>query len=204
MDFKNYAEKEWLQWMDQLSDHDYVVIDNFLPRAILQNVLSFFNNYLGEFSKAGIGTDMKHQIRTNIRGDHTYWLNPYQHPELREVWELIDETKAALNTFCFLSLTGAEFHLVHYPKGARYEKHIDQFEHRKNRMISMVIYLNEKWSDEDGGKLELFLANGALKKVEPVACRCVLFKSASVPHAVAEVNKSRYSLTGWFLHRTGW
>jgi|SRR5690606_5351284 len=113
----------------------------------------------------------------------------------------VEECTFHFNRYCFLSLSGAEFHLAHYPSGGHYSRHLDRFENRSNRMISVVIYLNEDWRPGDGGELEIFQGDGSSFLVEPLGGRCVLFKSAVVPHAVRTAHKSRFSLTGWLLHR---
>ena len=67
-------------------------------------------------------------------------------------------------------------------------------------MISVVIYLNEGWQSGDGGELQLIDQSKNKILVEPIRNRCVLFKSAEVPHEVLLANRSRYSLTGWLLY----
>ena len=187
--------------MDILSDKDHVVIDHFLSPALFDEIRTFFLHHLDGFSKAGIGSLGNNIIRKDIRGDFTYWLDRKRDTELEKLWSLIDETLYIFNRYCFLSLSGYEFHLAHYPKGGHYEKHIDQFSNRSNRMISVVIYLNKNWKKGDGGELELFLENNTTKCIEPIEGRCVLFKSANVPHRVLEAHKARYSLTGWLLNQ---
>jgi SM-20-related protein len=100
-----------------------------------------------------------------------------------------------------LGLSGDEFHLAHYPKGGHYKKHLDQFNNRSNRTISMVIYLNQDWKKGDGGELEVFFQDGSSVLIEPIEGRCVMFKSAIVPHAVLASAKPRNSLTGWLLQQ---
>ena len=68
-------------------------------------------------------------------------------------------------------------------------------------MISMIIYLNENWEPGNGGQLEILDKNRELQLVDPIAKRCVLFKSDKVPHAVLKSFKDRYSLTGWLLYQ---
>ncbi len=193
--------EDWLSWMDTLSLHDYVIVDNFLDAQRLQTVQTFFQAHLEAFTKAGIGALGDHVIRRDIRGDYTYWLDRKRDAELDEVWRLIDETLYIYNRYCFLGLSGYEFHLAHYPQGGHYDKHLDQFNNRNNRMISMVVYLNKHWQKGDGGELEIFRKDGTSFLVEPIEARCVMFKSAAVPHAVLASNKPRYSLTGWLLHQ---
>ena len=187
--------------MDTLSLNDYVIVDNFLDAQRLQTVQEFFQAHLEAFTKAGIGALGDHVIRRDIRGDYTYWLDRKRDAELDEVWSLIDETLYIYNRYCFLGLSGYEFHLAHYPQGGHYDKHLDQFNNRNNRMISMVVYLNKAWQKGDGGELEIFRKDGTSFLVEPIEARCVMFKSAAVPHAVLASNKPRYSLTGWLLHQ---
>ena len=134
-------------------------------------------------------------IRNDICGDLTYWLDRKRDVVLNEFWELQDEVIFMFNRYCFLGLSGYEFHLASYPEDGHYEKHVDQFNHRNNRTISVIIYINKGWQKGDGGELELFPKNGTSLIVEPIEARCVMFKSAELPHRVITSNKPRYSLT---------
>lgn len=195
-----HKQEDWLSWMDELSLNDYVIVDNFLDVHRLNTIQSFFQSHLDSFTKAGIGALGDNVIRQDIRGDYTFWLDRKRDTELNDFWNLVDETMYIYNRYCFLGLSGYEFHLAHYPKGGHYDKHLDQFNNRNNRTISMVIYLNRNWQKGDGGELEIFLKDGTSLLVEPIEARCVMFKSAVVPHGVRASNKPRYSLTGWLLH----
>jgi len=187
--------------MDDLSSKDYVIIDHFLRDELYAEIRSFFLKQLPSFTEAGIGADTDNQVNANVRGDFTYWLDRQRDGHLSTFWDLLDETMYMFNRYCFLSLSGYEFHLAHYPNGGHYDKHLDQFEARNNRMISVVIYLNEGWQKGDGGELEIYEKDGSSFLVEPIAGRCAMFKSAEVLHAVLEAHKSRFSLTGWLLYQ---
>ncbi len=187
--------------MDMLSANNYVIVDNFLSQELYEHVRAHFLTCLPAFSDAGIGTLHLNTIQTEIRGDRTYWLEPKKEAHLSAFWELIEATISMLNRYCYLSLSGYEFHFADYPPGGHYERHVDQFLGRNNRIISMVIYLNPNWHPGDGGELELEDLNGNSVVVEPIARRCVLFKSAAVPHRVLRANKHRHSLTGWLLYK---
>lgn len=193
--------EHWLSWMDELSTNDFVVIDQFVKPEVHSEIRACFRSNLPAFTKAGIGASGDHMIRHDIRGDYTYWLDRERDTEIPFFWSLVDETVHIFNRYCYLSLSGFEFHFATYPPGAMYKKHLDQFDNRGNRMITVVIYLNEGWQKGDGGELEIYLRNGETVLVEPLECRCVLFKSAEVPHRVRESHKNRYSLTGWLLHQ---
>lgn len=193
--------EDWLSWVDELSDCDFVIIDNFLDPYRFHALRDFFLIHLEEFTRAGIGALGDNTIRQDIRGDFTYWLDRNRDAELKDFWSLIDETLYIYNRYCYLGLSGYEFHLAHYPKGGHYDRHLDQFNHRSNRTISMVVYLNTGWQKGDGGELEIFRKDGTSIRVEPIESRCVMFKSAEVPHAVLASHKPRYSLCGWLLQQ---
>lgn len=190
-----------MSWVDALSEENYVVIDDFLDDGLYGKLRDFFFKALSSFEQAGIGAAHQHLIKRTIRGDRTYWLDRGRDEELQDFWLLLDEAKQILNRYCYLSLSGEEFHLAHYPSGGHYARHLDQFEGRSNRMISMVIYLNQDWQPQHGGQLELLDAQREVHLVQPLAKRCVLFKSAEVPHAVLKSFADRYSITGWLLYQ---
>ncbi|WP_262420251.1 2OG-Fe(II) oxygenase [Flagellimonas meishanensis] len=193
--------EQWFSWMDDLSSRNYVVIDNFFRDELYADMKAFFLQKLPDFTEAGIGSNRENQIKRTVRGDFTHWLDRKRDEQLSTFWDLVDETLYMFNRYCYLSLSGYEFHLAHYPPGSHYARHLDQFENRNNRMISVVIYFNEDWKKGDGGELEIVNADNSLLLVEPHAARCVMFKSAEVPHAVLPATKSRFSLTGWLLYQ---
>lgn len=198
---QQYDSQQWLVWMDELAEQDFVVIDHFLDPDVYHQIQSFFQDHLSQFTQAGIGALDRNTIEKDIRGDRTYWLDRVRDESLSRFWLLVDETISMFNRYCYLSLSGYEFHLAHYPSGGHYDTHLDQFENRNNRMISIIIYLNDGWQVGDGGELEIVRPDDSRIRVEPIANRCVLFKSADVPHGVVEAFKSRYSLTGWLLYQ---
>lgn len=197
----HHTLEDWLSWMDELSLNDYVIVDDFVSPNMLTTIHSFFQSHLDDFSKAGIGALGEHTVRRDIRSDYTYWLDRKRDDVLLDFWTLVDETMYIYNRYCFLGLSGYEFHLAHYRKGGHYSKHLDQFNTRNNRTISVILYLNKDWKKGDGGELEIFLKDKSTRLVEPLEGRCVMFKSATVPHAVLASNTSRYSLTGWLLQQ---
>jgi SM-20-related protein len=193
--------EDWLSWVDELSENDFVVIDNFLDEGVFELIRSFFLAHLDQFKIAGIGALAENAVRPDIRGDYTFWLDRKRDAELESLWHLIDETIFIYNRYCYLGLSGYEFHLAKYPKGGHYDKHLDQFNNRSNRMISMIVYLNVDWTKGDGGELEIYLKDGNSILVEPKGARCVMFKSAEVPHRVLASHKDTYRLPCWLLHQ---
>jgi SM-20-related protein len=187
--------------MDELSTSDYLIVDHFVRTDIYADLRAHFLFNLPSFTKAGIGAQNENVVHHDVRGDHTYWLDRQRDLAIESFWCLVDETINIFNRYCFLSLSDSEFHFANYPPRTKYERHLDQFNNRSNRMITVIIYLNEDWQKGDGGELEIFLKDGSSKIIEPVAARCIMFKSANIPHRVLKSNKDRYSLTGWLLYQ---
>lgn len=198
-----FDEEKWGAWMDELSDRDLVVIDDFISQGEFQTIMTFFKEkeLANSLKKAGVSTSK--QIIETVRGDYTYWLDEARDRELTRVFELIESIRMNLNRFCYLGLTGGEFHLAYYPEGSYYKRHVDQFREKGSRIITLLIYLNENWKKGNGGELRVFDENESATLIQPLARRCVLFKSDKVPHEVLETKVGRYSLTGWFLRESG-
>ena len=195
-------EDIWIDWVDTLSEENYLVIDDFITDQELDIFLDYFQENLNDddFKKAGIGTGADFQLKSQVRGDYIRWLNRDSDTELADFFARVDEAIAQLNRYCFLSLSGSEFHMAHYPKGTFYKRHLDQFNHRSNRMISLILYLNKDWTEGDGGELKVYL-NDEERKIAPGAKRVVLMRSDLVEHEVLETKVDRYSLTGWLLYQ---
>lgn len=198
---KNYSENDYLKWVDDLADQDYVIIDNFLSTDDLEKIKLFFKAKLeaDDLEKAGIGTLADHTINTAIRGDYIYWINQSEDSELTEIFKQTSMLIEKIKRYCFLSISDFECHIAYYPKGSFYKAHYDQFKERNNRILSFVLYLNTDWKEGDGGEL-IIHENGKATTVKPFENRLVLFKSATVLHEVALTNQPRYSLTGWMLN----
>lgn len=198
----NYTEEQWIQRMDELALNDYVIVDDFISNDLFTTIMDFFHEkeQNDQLKKAGIGSSGEFQVNASIRGDFIYWLERARDEKLEAFFGLMDELIQSLKRFCFLSLSGSEFHIAKYPKGSHYDRHLDQFNERSNRQITVLIYLNEHWKKGDGGELKIYKDGGEIL-VEPIAKRLLLFKSDVIEHEVLTTNVPRYSLTGWLLHQ---
>lgn len=197
-----HADSQWIDWIDILADRDYVSIDNFLSDEVLLQIKTMLKDQLkvDHFKDAGIGSLFNNVKEPSIRSDRTLWLDKARDQEIAGYFETIEEFIQKLNRYCFLSLSGYEFHLAHYPKGTFYKRHLDSFTDRPNRMISVIIYLNENWQKGDGGELMIYKDDEEIL-IEPIDNRCVIFKSQELEHEVLTSYKDRYSVTGWLLHQ---
>ncbi len=103
-----------------------------------------------------------------------------------------------------LGLFDFEAHFAVYNKGDFYKKHLDSFKGEKNRLISMVIYLNKDWQEADGGILNVYQDiddEKPLISVLPKWGNVILFLSEELAHEVTISNKTRYSIANWFRVR---
>lgn len=198
----NFSEETWISWMDQLAEQDYVVIDDFISDEFYKRIMTFFSEAEDndKLKKAGIGAQQDFQLKAEVRGDFIYWLDEERDRELSFFFDLKDELVQSLKRFCYLSLSGSEFHIAKYPVGTHYHRHLDQFNERSNRQITVLIYLNKNWKPGDGGELVIY-KEGKEIMIEPIARRLLLFKSDTIEHEVLTTNIPRYSLTGWLLHQ---
>lgn len=188
--------------MDQLSENDYVIVDDFITDEMFNSIMEFFHEMesADKLKKAGIGAQQDYQVKAEIRGDFIYWLDEGRDPALKPFFELKDELIQSLKRFCYLSLSGSEFHIAKYPAGSYYHRHLDQFNERTNRQITVLIYLNKDWKQGNGGELVIYKEDQEIL-VEPIAKRLLLFKSDVIEHEVLTTQVPRYSLTGWLLHQ---
>ncbi|KAL1502943.1 hypothetical protein AB1Y20_011014 [Prymnesium parvum] len=113
------------------------------------------------------------------------------------------EAAAALRPGLPLSARLCELRYAFYPPGGRYVRHRDArvcAEGGARRCFSFVLYLNEAWSERDGGQLRAFDADGGFVDVPPRGGTLVLFHSEEVWHEVLATSSSRMCIVGWFSH----
>ena len=90
--------------------------------------------------------------------------------------------------------------LAVYPPGARYMRHTDNPD-GNGRLLTMLFYLNSRWTDADGGCLRVFQGEtGERECILPQLDRVVMFWSdARCPHEVlASHMRERYAISVWF------
>ncbi|MDP8568739.1 2OG-Fe(II) oxygenase [Methylophilus aquaticus] len=202
--------------IDQLSEHHYCVIDQFLAEPIVAELhaLAQARRHAGLTRQAGTGKSAT--TNANLRGDQIDWLEPEDtHPALQQYFALMADLQQQINRALMLGLDSYETHFAIYPPGTGYSTHIDQFiQHRVAaapgaRTLTAIIYLNQNWPEAAGGALRLYLdTHEALPAQEarhldiaPLGGRLVLFLSARFWHQVLPASQDRLSVTGWFKTR---
>lgn len=150
--------------------------------------------------EAGIGRGQQHHLRKDIRGDAIHWLDRQSEAQ-RHYLDAMGELQQSLNQALFLGLFEYEAHFAHYPAGAFYQRHLDSFRGRANRVISTVGYLNPQWPSDGGGEMVIYHPDDAsqeVARVVPEAGTFACFLSETVPHEVLPTHQPRSSIAGWF------
>jgi len=134
------------------------------------------------------------------------WLRPDEFSTEQEAYlAKLELLRLALNQRFFLGLFSFEGHFAIYPEGAFYKPHLDRHDGTKDRVVTVVLYLNENWQPGDGGELKLWTSadgvKGAFELVEPRMGTLVCFLAGEFWHEVLPANKTRMSITGWFRQR---
>lgn len=157
----------------------------------------------GEFRRAGVGRGEDLKIREDIRQDRVLWIDPNElSPERYGYLRVLEKLRLEINQRFFLGLFDFEGHFAIYPEGAFYKAHLDRHAGSKDRIVTVILYLNEDWQPGDGGELKIWTSpegrEGPFELVEPRLGTMVCFLSGDFWHEVLPAKKTRMSITGWF------
>ena len=193
----------------ELADAGWSICADFLPAAQIGALAAELTERCarGEFHRAGIGSGTRHRVEPEIRSDRIHWLeDDAQTAAQKPYFTALDDLRSAINRELFLGLFSFEGQMAIYPPGSFYRRHLDQFEGTAQRKVSVILYLNTDWRDDDGGELRLYLDdtdNAAFIDVPPRAGTLVCFLSDRFYHEVRPATRERLSVTGWFRTRDG-
>lgn len=194
------------QVANSLSEKGWIQLPGFIEPSLVEmlraDAQEKFN--VGQFREARIGRGLDLKTEKKIRSDEISWFEPNSLTEPQQsLWDLLETLRSGLNERLFLGLHDFEAHYARYAPGASYGKHVDRFSTDDARTVSVVLYLNDKWSKADGGELALFpsgQANDAAPEiVSPEGGTFVCFMSADLEHEVRpSVSRPRQSIAIWF------
>ncbi|MEZ4384113.1 MAG: 2OG-Fe(II) oxygenase [Nannocystaceae bacterium] len=153
----------------------------------------------GELRQAGIGRADEHRIALGVRGDRIAWLDPDAPAEGRYLAAL-DDLGAHLNRALYLGIRDREAHFASFGPGSYYRRHLDRFRRHGARVVSTVLYLNERWPAGGGGELRIYDSEACetiAADVAPEAGTFVCFLSDEVWHEVLPTARPRLSVAAW-------
>ena len=162
------------------SPFPHVVIDNFLPEALLEKVLKEFPNPK-QIDWQTFQTPAEKKLASRHEqqmGDATrlllYSLNSSTFITFLEILTGIDGVLPDPH------FEGGGLHQIE--RGGFLKMHVDFNHHKKlrlDRRLNFLLYLNQDWKEEYGGHLELWDTNmtQCQKKILPLFNRCVVFST---------------------------
>lgn len=193
---------------DRLARDGFVHIADILPHGLLlalhQEIEQLDKNY--ELQKAGVGRGDDYALEKKIRSDKIKWIDG-ETPAQVELQGHLENLRFEINRRLMLGLFDVESNFAVYRPGDFYKRHLDSFVGEKNRLLSMVIYLNPEWSLADGGLLNAYMDENAVlpfAEVIPLWGNAVIFLSEKISHEVtATTARTRYSIATWFRCNNG-
>lgn len=196
---------------NNIVDKGYSICPYALPKDLTTLLLEHITKLTKEnYARAGIGRAKEHAISDFIRTDEISWITG--NSEASCAWiKWTTSLQNYLNRRLFLGLFSFESHYSHYTAGDFYKKHKDAFKGDENRVLSVVVYLNQNWSAVDGGELVIYenqlsaapIVDNRVAAVTPSLGTIVVFLSKEFPHEVLPAKRDRYSIAGWFRLNNG-
>lgn len=191
----NWENKLTDRQLDIIVNDGWLIIDDiFEQKALLAlQAESGFIDYRDAQLTAGIRI-------SDIRGDKIRWITENFFAGYYYL-QSINTLATLFNRSLFAGIRHSEAHYACYPVGFGYQWHSDNPASRDERVISAVFYLNDDWTANDGGALEIVDKHGIHHNVMPVANRLIIFDS-DLQHQVQIAHRQRYSIATW-LRRDG-
>lgn len=195
-------------WLDELADGltEHGWMSQNVSARLGADLLSGLRNEVqildrtDALRKAGVGRGADLLRDRSVRRDKIAWLQGVT-PVQVELFGFFESVQLGLNQRLFLGLKRFEAHYATYHDGDFYRRHVDSFQGRASRVVSLVLYLNEGWNEADGGALQVYNReneNEVCGTVLPREGRMALFMSEEIPHEVLPANRTRYSVACWF------
>lgn len=185
---------------DALDKQGYVVLPAALPESVCNGLLTYLAKLQAdEFHPAGVGRGAEARRDSEIRRDSIHWISE-DYPASQEWLAWATRLRLYLNARLYLGLFSFESHFSVYRQGDFYRRHVDAFKGESNRVLSLMVYLNENWQPEQGGELRIFcpVNNTEIVRVVPLQGTLALFLSEEFPHEVLPAQCDRYAVAGWF------
>lgn len=175
----------------------FSVTESFFEKEILIQLRLNLKQLLldQEMIPAMVGRGSSKHLDHEVRSDVTHWMEGSLDKE-KNYQENVEVLIEFLNRTCYSNIKASEFYYIHYGIGNYYKKHKDAFKGEAGRQFSMITYLNDGWTAEDGGELVLFI-NGEEIIILPEFGKTVIFKSDEIDHEVRPALRPRMSITGW-------
>ena len=164
----------------QAEPFPHIVIDNFLPEFVLNNILT-------EFPKAGEidWQKFENKAEKKLANKHERNMGDYTRALLYQLnsstfIEFLENLSGIKGIIPDPHFEGGGLHQIE--KGGYLKMHVDFNRHTKlnlDRRLNLLLYLNKDWQEEYGGHLELWdqEITQCQKKILPIFNRLVIFST---------------------------
>ena len=187
---------------DSLVERGYCILDDAIPADLLIQLVEQSRALdSDDLELAGIGRDDLQQTNPQVRKNQIAWITRGESAVSTAFHDWLESIQIYLNRTLFMGLFDVEAHYARYRVGDFYKRHVDAFVGQSNRKLSVVFYLNDEWTEEDGGELWVYedeMAKEPFEQVLPKKGRLVAFLSERFPHEVRPSHKTRHSIAAWF------
>ena len=195
--------------IEDLAVKSWAHLPDALPSALTQALRTRLSELdaADALRLAAIGRGGNEMKATAIRKTQIRWLDGTD-PAERQFLDGCEALRREINRALFAGLFEFEAHFAHYPPGGHYARHLDAFADRpRDRVVSLVLWLNENWQPGDGGELDLWSGpedlGPTVATLAPRGGDMLLMLSERIPHAVRETRAPRLGLAGWFRINPG-
>ena len=192
-DFRKYFVDKYYppEWLDEARNRyasanpfPHIIIDDFLPSEVLDEVLVHFDTYDKRNWHKFDG-----MYENKLMSKTEYFIPHFIRQVLHElnsgyVLNWLESLTRVPGLVADTRLYGGGLHKTQ--RGGKLDVHIDfNIEHhtRMFRQLNLLLYLNKDWQDEWGGQLELWNADKTkcVQKISPIFNRCVIFNTNGKP-----------------------
>ncbi len=164
-----------------------------LAKLLQQNLQELAQS--NQMFTAGTGTEK--DTTQKKRSDKIFWLDKKnKNIHEQEFLDYVEQFIDYLNRTCYTGINAYEFHYALYEPGSYYHRHKDQFKNNHERKYSLISYLNDDWTDADGGALVIYRDDKS-ESILPTIQKAVFFQSCETEHEVMVAHRPRMSVTGW-------
>lgn len=176
--------------LDTLVQQGFIVLDNCFSATALQALQQESGEVNYRHANLTQGQHISH-----IRGDQIRWIDEDCFAG-KLYLQTIGELAQFFNQTLFTGICHWEAHYACYPIGFGYQWHSDNPKGRDERVISAVFYLNNDWTNDDGGAIAIIDKQEKMQVLLPKANRFIIFDS-NLQHQVQIAHRQRYSIATW-------
>ena len=179
-DYLNKLANEYCEAYSRAKPFPHIVIDNFLPVSLLENILTEFPKVNSiDWQKFDYTSERKLASKDELQMGETTRFLMYQLNSSVFI-NFLEKLTGIDGIIPDPHFEGAGLHQIE--RDGYLKMHVDFNRHRKlrlDRRINFLLYLNKNWQEEYGGHIEFWDKNMTMceKKVLPIFNRCVVFNT---------------------------